>query len=223
MNPNHKMAWTVMIPALCLVLVIVGVSAASSVSVPNTFTGGTPAVAAEVNANFSAVENAINDNDSRVTALEGALGGLTASNLVRGFTDEDTGFIDDFDDNLMTAIHDTSVNAPVDGILLIWAQACAEWDNTNPNDGRFVASFRITVDGNEAAGAVQEQFEDPPTNNDQRIISLTAAVPVTAGSLAVALEALTPGIDANKIFFTERSITTLFVPFGNSGIQGQLD
>ena len=81
MNPNHKMAWTVMIPALCLVLVIVGVSAASSVSVPNTFTGGTPAVAAEVNANFSAVENAINDNDSRVTALEGALGGLAAGCL----------------------------------------------------------------------------------------------------------------------------------------------
>ena len=40
---------------------------ASSVTIPNTFTAGTPAVAAEVNANFDAVAASVNDNDSRVT------------------------------------------------------------------------------------------------------------------------------------------------------------
>jgi len=39
---------------------------AGSLTVPNTFTSGTKAVAAEVNENFSAVKNAIDDNDSRI-------------------------------------------------------------------------------------------------------------------------------------------------------------
>lgn len=43
------------------------VTLASSVTIPNTFTSGTPAVAAEVNANFDAVATSVNDNDSRVT------------------------------------------------------------------------------------------------------------------------------------------------------------
>src|SRR5436189_274175 len=35
-----------------------------------TFTAGTPAKASEVNGNFSAVSTAVNDNNSRITALE---------------------------------------------------------------------------------------------------------------------------------------------------------
>ncbi len=44
-------------------------AAAGPVTVLNTFTSGTPASAAEVNANFSAIETAVNDNDSRISAL----------------------------------------------------------------------------------------------------------------------------------------------------------
>lgn len=43
---------------------------AGEVTIPNTFTADTPAVAAEVNANFTAVETAVDDNNSRVAALE---------------------------------------------------------------------------------------------------------------------------------------------------------
>ena len=43
---------------------------AGPVSVPNAFTSGTPARAADVNANFSAVATAINDNSSRLSSLE---------------------------------------------------------------------------------------------------------------------------------------------------------
>lgn len=49
---------------------------AGSVTVPHTFTAGSPAVAAEVNANFSAVETAVDDNDARIAALEAALASL---------------------------------------------------------------------------------------------------------------------------------------------------
>jgi hypothetical protein len=38
------------------------------------FTGGTAALASEVNANFQALINAINDNDARISALEGVVG-----------------------------------------------------------------------------------------------------------------------------------------------------
>jgi len=41
---------------------------AGSLTIPNTFTSGTPAKAAEVNANFSAVKTEVDDNDSRITA-----------------------------------------------------------------------------------------------------------------------------------------------------------
>jgi hypothetical protein len=45
---------------------------ASTLSVPYTFVNGTPADADEVNANFSAVESAVNDNHARINVLESA-------------------------------------------------------------------------------------------------------------------------------------------------------
>ncbi len=46
---------------------------AGDLTIPNTFQPGTPAVAAEVNDNFTAVETEVDDNDSRIAALEAAL------------------------------------------------------------------------------------------------------------------------------------------------------
>ena len=43
---------------------------ASELTVPNEFTAGEPAVAAEVNDNFSETATAVNDNDARIAALE---------------------------------------------------------------------------------------------------------------------------------------------------------
>ncbi len=61
-------SFTIGMLVLPLGLVGLGVALASSVSTPNTFVGGTTAVAAEVNANFAAHEAAINDNDARIDA-----------------------------------------------------------------------------------------------------------------------------------------------------------
>ena len=58
----------------------------------NEFTGGTPALASEVNANFDTVETAVNDNDTRVSQLEmdaanvQLLLGLTSTASVDGRT-----------------------------------------------------------------------------------------------------------------------------------------
>ena len=49
---------------------------ASDVTLPNTFQSGTPAVAAQVNDNFSAVKSAVDDNDGRIAALEATIASL---------------------------------------------------------------------------------------------------------------------------------------------------
>jgi uncharacterized coiled-coil protein SlyX len=54
-------------------------AAAGEVTIPNTFQSGTPAVAAEVNDNFSAVVSAVDDNDGRIAALEAAVAALQAT------------------------------------------------------------------------------------------------------------------------------------------------
>lgn len=63
--------------ALSLVALSCGVSAQTSI--PNTFAAGTPARAAEVNANFQALATAINTLTTRVAKLEGS--GLTAADI----------------------------------------------------------------------------------------------------------------------------------------------
>jgi hypothetical protein len=53
-----------------LAALIAASAAASQVGNLTTFTPGTPARASEVNANFDALKNAVNDTDARVTAVE---------------------------------------------------------------------------------------------------------------------------------------------------------
>ena len=51
-------------------VVIPTLAASSSLGVPHEFVPGTTAVAAEVNENFDAVEQAVNDNDARLVSVE---------------------------------------------------------------------------------------------------------------------------------------------------------
>jgi len=46
---------------------------ATGVTIPNSFSSGTATSAAEMNANFDAVKAAVDDNDSRITTLEGSV------------------------------------------------------------------------------------------------------------------------------------------------------
>lgn len=61
-----------------LLLCLVSITWAGNVTIPNTFSSGTKAVAAEVNANFGAVETEVNDNDSRITDLENPVSSVVA-------------------------------------------------------------------------------------------------------------------------------------------------
>jgi len=59
-------------------LVIAGGAVAGNVTLPNTFQPNTPARASEMNANFTAVRTAVNDNFTLIGALQAALTTLTA-------------------------------------------------------------------------------------------------------------------------------------------------
>jgi len=49
---------------------------AAPLTIPNTFTANSPAVAADVNTNFTAAKAAVDDNDARITALETQIAAL---------------------------------------------------------------------------------------------------------------------------------------------------
>jgi hypothetical protein len=55
-------------------LLFAGITNAANVNVPNTFTSGAPARAAEVNENFSALDSAVNDNSARLDVMEAGTG-----------------------------------------------------------------------------------------------------------------------------------------------------
>jgi hypothetical protein len=65
MSTKQSASKKLLLPALLLVS---GIATAAPVTIPNTFTSDTPAVAAEVNANFTAVKTAVDDNNARITA-----------------------------------------------------------------------------------------------------------------------------------------------------------
>jgi hypothetical protein len=61
-----------------------GTLLASSLTIPNTFVSGTPALAEEINANFGAVKTAVNDNDTIIRQLITRLEALEAQRINNG-------------------------------------------------------------------------------------------------------------------------------------------
>ena len=108
-------------------LIIAGPVSADEVDEANvtSFTDGTPAVADEVNANFQALIDAINDNASRIAALEADGGGNSVSGAT--FRLNQIG-------NIISAIQDTQ------GVVTILSQS---YELTFNSDGS------LTLSGNE--------------------------------------------------------------------------
>ena len=65
-------------------LIYASASVASTLSIPNTFSSGAATNAAEMNSNFSAVKAAVDDNDARITALEGG----SSAPVFQGFSSD---------------------------------------------------------------------------------------------------------------------------------------
>ncbi len=90
---------------------IVSGAMAESLTIPNSFTAGSAAVAAEVNDNFAAVETAVDDNDSRITTNTGNVS-TNSTNI--GILDS---AVDDNDSRITTNTGNISTNSTNIGIL----------------------------------------------------------------------------------------------------------
>lgn len=78
MKGNTSMNKTTLAVALSAALTgLTGAATAAEVTIPNTFTAGTEARASEVNANFTAVKAAVDDNHDRISTLENDLSDAT--------------------------------------------------------------------------------------------------------------------------------------------------
>ena len=71
---------------LVAALVVAPYSLASELTVPNQFSSGDVTSASDVNANFAAIEASVNDNFSRIAALEGQSQGAGARAVFQGFS-----------------------------------------------------------------------------------------------------------------------------------------
>jgi hypothetical protein len=72
--------------AALLTLAALSPAYAGTVILPHTFQAGSPAVAAQVNDNFSIVAQSVDDNDSRIAALEAAIVSLQVTALAQAET-----------------------------------------------------------------------------------------------------------------------------------------
>jgi len=84
-HSNHKkgrrnMKKTHFITMAAAAMLISSGAWAGALTIPNTFTAGTPAVAAQVNANFAAAKTAVDDNNTRITA-NAATAATNATNI----------------------------------------------------------------------------------------------------------------------------------------------
>jgi hypothetical protein len=149
------------------------------------------------------------------------LDGLQANQLVRASYAENSTSINDFSSTTFATLLSTSVTAPANGILMIWGNVNVEWDVDSTANSFGDLHTQLTLDGTPVSIELIHEFADVPNGeNSGESIAISAAVVVSSGNRTVAIEGKR---DGDSIFFVmERSLTTLFVPFGNAGAQGIL-
>ena len=141
--------------------------------------------------------------------------GRHANQLVRATTIRDTAVVDNFDSGTYVTMTSKSVKAPTKGILLVWGTVDAARDANDPDPAILDARIRVGADATTDQDVV---LENSGTNDGS--LAISGAIPVTQGPKTVILEARE--LSAGMAFIVNKSITTLFVPFGNNGTVGVL-
>jgi hypothetical protein len=144
------------------------------------------------------------------------LNGFLANELVRASFGGRIGDVGDFDYESFTPIHAISSRAPVDGILLVWANYTLERDAQSPSDSVAGIASRVSVDGRATGTQMAEITSAGRTS--ARTIALSTALPIPAGSHEVTLQAKR-SYGRARAYMRSIRLQTLFVPFGNSGVQ----
>lgn len=210
MNRERILLWTAAAPFL-LLLIVVGVAAAGSVTIPTTFTPNTVADANQVNANFSAIAVAVNDNDSRITANAAAIAALPATPRVWAQVDADVGGVA-VTSSTSKEVSSLAINAPANGVLVISGQVYV----ANNEATSTVYSLRPSLDGTFLdPGSFTSTFHCAASGSAGEYVTLqyTIATPVTAGNHTVA-QTIEPAFGAADFFHNREYLTVTFLPTG---------
>jgi hypothetical protein len=141
--------------------------------------------------------------------------GRHANQLVRATTISSTTDVDNFDSSTRVTLLSKSVRAPTRGILLVWGTIAAARDAGTADEG--ILKARVSVGAN---STLEQNVNLENSGTADGSIAISGAFPVTAGTKTVILEASEVG--AGMAYIHDMSITTLFVPFGNTGQVGVL-
>ncbi|VAW51062.1 hypothetical protein MNBD_GAMMA05-940 [hydrothermal vent metagenome] len=171
------------------VILLLSVSCATSVTagevvLPNTFTSGTAAVAAEVNDNFTAIKSAVDDNDSRLNALE--TGYISVSS--HAFRNEDdvadcrwntivTGLYGYYESGGV-AICDAVAGIQLPHKAVLTSLTCYLYDNDLSAGTAVFGRLQRT----NLSDALQTVITTPETLNSTDVQALTATTITTAGA-----------------------------------------
>ena len=145
---------------------------------------------------------------------------LDASDLVRASSAIAGGHRSDFNSRGFATVQHARVEAPVRGVLLVWAGLSAEWDDDSDPGTYSELVGRIRVDRKKAV-APQRIEISRETRAGTKHMALSGATPVSKGPHKVELQIRSAKGDAFT-YIHQRHIETLFVPFGKSGEQGSL-
>lgn len=165
---------TIMLTTLLIFAMALPV-AATDLTVPNSFTAGTPARAADVNANFDAVEAAVTDNDMRIAEAFDEIGLLSMENAVAyARSANNTAFLPS--GGADAVVKTLTIFAPVDGYVIASFNAwfiCTSGATCTP---------RCSID--EGGTALNTDFFtlDSVPLNGYGSLALTYAQPVATGN-----------------------------------------
>ena len=141
--------------------------------------------------------------------------GRHANQLVRGTTIKDDTVVDDFGADTFTPLLTKSVRAPKRGILLVWGTIAAVHDVSGGTPSVLNARIRVGP-STTTTQAVHLVY----SGTEEGSLAISGAVRVSKGTKNVVLEAFES--EGNLVFITNKSITTLYVPYGNAGKVGLL-
>jgi hypothetical protein len=133
--------------------------------------------------------------------------------------------LDNFGSTTFTNVVSKSVTAPVAGIFVISGRVGAEFDSGSPAGSFLRLLGRLAVDGVQAGPQNETSLAGSPENcSEGRTIALSQAIPVTAGNHTVAVQVAksTTAGGTGLAWVANGSVTVVFVPFGNDGVQGVL-